>query len=298
MRLRHIEVFSAIMRTGSTNGAAKLLHVSQPSISQTLQHAEQTLGFALFVRRRNKLVATPEAKALYLEMEPIDEQLLRIRRLADGLRRGAMMPVRLAATPAIAHHLLPAPIAQWTRLHTDCRCDVVVSHTREIVHALVLNETDLGLTMQPPEYPGIVATPVRQGELCAIAPAGWWSPDQLGQPLAADDFAGQPMIAIDVQDYLGTIIATWLAEVHPVPRVTLSVQTYTLARSLVEAGCGIAIVDSFTANHAVRTSGMQVRKLDLAQPLNVYALTMESRAVSKAAQNLLQMIAETGPVNA
>ena len=40
MRLRHIEVFNAVMLTGSVSGAARLMNVTQPAVSRTLQHAE------------------------------------------------------------------------------------------------------------------------------------------------------------------------------------------------------------------------------------------------------------------
>ena len=40
MRLRHIEVFHAVYISGSITGAAKLLNVSQPSVSKVLSHAE------------------------------------------------------------------------------------------------------------------------------------------------------------------------------------------------------------------------------------------------------------------
>ena len=52
MRLRHIEIFQAIRQTGSISAAAQLLHVSQPAVSKVLQHAEQQLGFPLFLRVR------------------------------------------------------------------------------------------------------------------------------------------------------------------------------------------------------------------------------------------------------
>ncbi len=64
MRLRHIEVFHAVYTSGSITGAAKLLNVSQPSISKVLAHAEQQLGFALFDRHKGKIVPTREAERL------------------------------------------------------------------------------------------------------------------------------------------------------------------------------------------------------------------------------------------
>ena len=89
MRLRHIEVFSAVMLAGSTNGAAKILNISQPAVSKTLQHAEQSVGFPLFLRSKGKLVPTQDALQLQRELTPFDEQLRRIRRLAASLSRGS-----------------------------------------------------------------------------------------------------------------------------------------------------------------------------------------------------------------
>ena len=50
MNLRQLEVFHAIMRTGSVTAAAQELHVSQPAVSAVLKHAEQRLKFKLFER--------------------------------------------------------------------------------------------------------------------------------------------------------------------------------------------------------------------------------------------------------
>ena len=68
MNLRQIEVFQAVMQTGSTVEAARLLHVSQPGISRMLAHIELQLGLTLFERRKGKLLPTPQADALYLSL--------------------------------------------------------------------------------------------------------------------------------------------------------------------------------------------------------------------------------------
>ena len=75
MRLRHIEVFNAVMQTGSVSAAARLINVTQPAVSRTLQHAELQLGFALFERARGRLTPTNEAMALFPHVEKLYEQL-------------------------------------------------------------------------------------------------------------------------------------------------------------------------------------------------------------------------------
>ena len=69
MRLRHIEVFNAIMLTGSVSAAARLINITQPAVSRTLQHAELQLGFPLFQRAKGRLTPTTEALTLYPHIE-------------------------------------------------------------------------------------------------------------------------------------------------------------------------------------------------------------------------------------
>src|SRR5579875_2454335 len=64
MHLRYIELFHAVLTTGSLTGAAKLLNISQPAASKALQHAEDQLGFPLFSRVRGRLQPTQQALLL------------------------------------------------------------------------------------------------------------------------------------------------------------------------------------------------------------------------------------------
>ena len=87
-RLRQMEVFRAVMLTGSINGASKLLFTSQPAISRIVSHTEQTLGLALFNRVKGKLVPTPEGEALFREVDDFYQQALRVDDFARGLAQG------------------------------------------------------------------------------------------------------------------------------------------------------------------------------------------------------------------
>ncbi|WP_443114805.1 LysR family transcriptional regulator [Herbaspirillum seropedicae] len=290
MRLRHIEIFSAIMQTGSAIGAARLLNVTQPAISKMLRHAEQTVGFALFLRSGGKLVPTPEALRLQQELQPFDEQLARIRRVVSNLASGSEAPLRIAATPAIAHHLAPKAVALWCQAHPDSECLLSASHTRELLYSLLLNEVDIALTMQPISHPNLITTVVCDCDIYAIAPAQWWPQERLDTPITPDEIAGQPFISIDIRSHLGASVSAWLAGVSPPPDVKVTVQTYTLARSLVEARIGIAVVDHFTAKAGHADKVIQMRRIDLPTANKVYAITNRSRPAPKSANFLLEAI--------
>ena len=67
LNLRHIEIFHAIMRTGSITAAAESLNITQPAVSAVLKHFESRLQMPLFDRVNGRLRPTLEAEALLPE---------------------------------------------------------------------------------------------------------------------------------------------------------------------------------------------------------------------------------------
>src|ERR1044072_3258544 len=93
LTLRQIEVIRASMVPGTVGGAARLLNVSSPGISRVMKHAETSVGIKLFSRRGGRYSPTPEANAIfsqingvYGKVEDLQFVLSRIRRCASRER--------------------------------------------------------------------------------------------------------------------------------------------------------------------------------------------------------------------
>jgi len=71
MDLRELELFGTLMRVGTTIETARLLGISQPSVSGQLKRLESRLGFSLFHRTGNRLEPTREANELFALSMPI-----------------------------------------------------------------------------------------------------------------------------------------------------------------------------------------------------------------------------------
>ncbi|MGO4321908.1 LysR substrate-binding domain-containing protein [Pseudomonas sp. KB_12] len=290
MRLRHIEIFQAIRQAGSISGAAQLLHVSQPAVTKVLQHAEQQLGFALFLRVRGKLQATPEALELEREVDKVSESLQGVRRLAQSLRREPGHSLRIGATPALALSLLPAAVHQWTQRYPDIVCELSSAHSRELVQNLLMREIDVALTLQPPDHPGLKAQALASGVLVALAPSGHWTEAQVGQPMPLQALADAPLIGLSSADPLSARLDSYLKAVEPPPRISIAVQTYSLARAMVESGAGLAVIDPFTALGASSTR-TAIRPLSPPLPISLYAVTRANEAPVHTLGALLEIFA-------
>jgi len=119
LNLRQIEVFRAVMTTGSISGAAQALHVSQPAVSRLLSYTESKIGFALFERIKGRLYATPEAKRLFREVENVYAGVQRVNELAHDLAERRRGFLHVMSSPSIGQRLVPQAIADFRAQHAD-----------------------------------------------------------------------------------------------------------------------------------------------------------------------------------
>lgn len=291
MHLRHIEVFQAILQTGSVTAAADLLNISQPAASKALKHAELQLGFRLFNRVRGKLEPTVEARILRNKTESLSADLQSLRRLASNLKQGAEKTLRLVSTPALAQQLLPMALSQWRKRHAGVSCELATQHSAEMIQRLLLREADIGLTLQLVEHPGLQCELLAQGCMQLIAPAGCWSKEQCDEPVYLQDLAGAPLIGLDTRDALGGLIGEHLRALQPAPKINTWVQTYQLAGALVMAGQGMALVDPLTARVAAM-GGAQIRVLEPNLVVGLYLLRRVGEEYPKAQQALIEQVSQ------
>jgi len=290
MRLRHIEVFHAIMQVGTISGAAKLLYVTQPAVTKVLRHCEMQLGIPLFVRVKGRLHPTPEARRLFIEVDRLHRDLQSVRRLASSLKDKMAETVRLLSTPTLAVSVVPAALTAWRHKFPHVQCRLATQHTREIVSALLLGECDFALSLQDPMHPSIHAETLATGPMTAIAPIGTWPATTAGQDLPIRQLPEQ-LIGLPEDDPLGgRVVDACLDNEHPIGSHTV-VQTYQIARTLVESGAGVAVIDPFTAASA---DPLKVQRRPLAPHIatDLYLLTTHSSPLSHSARRLVQCIRE------
>ena len=60
MEIRVLEYFLAIAREETISGAAKALHITQPTLSRQMKDLEDEIGKQLFIRSNKKITLTDE----------------------------------------------------------------------------------------------------------------------------------------------------------------------------------------------------------------------------------------------
>ena len=265
MRLRHIEVFNAVMLTGSVSAAARMIHVTQPAVSRTLQHAELQLGFALFQRAGGRLRPTLEAQTLYPHVERLFQQLDEVQRLSANLRAGpSKYELQVLTVLALSYEVMPRAMRLFRQKHPSVRVHHQALHSAQIVSALALQEADIGYVFGAPPHPSLTHETLGSRSVVCVAPRGLL-PAQVvhAGEVALADLAGLPIVALDPQDPLGVLLSHMLHDSIAALEVVVTVQTYHVALALAQHGVGVAMVESCTAASADRRRVDVVRLLPL-----------------------------------
>lgn len=283
MRLRHIEIFEAIRRTGSLTDAAAALHITQPAASKLLAHAETQLGFKLFERVKGRLVATREAELLAPEVARLSQDLGSVRRLAASLRERPHGHIRLGCAPALGLGLLPTVVRASRDARPGLTFDIQTHHSAELVQGLLTRELDLAITFDTNEYPGLARTPIGHTELVHM------SRKPGSGPIGLHELGGDTLIVLDARDASGASLQMALDALGLSPSVAIQVQTHYVACALAEAGCGEAIVDGITAR-AMQRPGMNLRPITPALRVPISVMMRSHDPVSTLHHELIERL--------
>ncbi|MCG6121538.1 MAG: LysR substrate-binding domain-containing protein [Microvirga sp.] len=245
MQLRQIEVFHAVMITGSTVAAAEMLHVTQPAISTTLKRMQDELGLALFTNAAGRLAPTPEARALFAQAHAIQEDVDTLRRLARLLATGKVGTLRLGVVPAVSEGILASAVSEIRGAAPDLALSVDVLNSHDLVNRLIGGRLDLACVFgaehgAPLET--LFACPV---PLVCVAPRG--ALDDV-RKVTPDELAALPQAAMRATDPIGRLLAGWSARKPAQPVVELRSSRGVLA--LARAGVAAGVVDTLTLNEA------------------------------------------------
>lgn len=247
MRLRHIEVFYAVYRTGSVTGAAQELNVSQPSVSKVLRHAEDQLGYPLFRRRKGRLEPTEAAHELFGEVDEVYRLVGSLRRTAKniGARRGGH--IKLGLLPSLGFGVIPEAIAELRAEHPDVSFELNTLHSRDIAASLYERECDLAIGYGTAAKSRLAVRQIGEIELLVAARTDQFVPaDGL---VDIEDLSGQDFIGLRDSGPAGAALVDEIDRLGVLPREIVTARTYYVALALAKRGVGLTVVDEFTARN-------------------------------------------------
>lgn len=289
MRLRQIEVFRAVMLTGSVSGAAKLLNVTQPAVTTVLRHAEDELDLRLFERIKGRLHPTPEGRTLYAEVERTYTHIEGLRALAASLRGGRIGCLRISALPSLSAEIIPLAVSRFLKRVPGVNVHVETHSHQELLRAVLTKSVDLGFTLNPQPHTAVESEVIAEGDLVALFPAAMGAvlPERVGLNL----FHGHPFVGLHAEEPVGLLVRQAFLAIGVPPISQVEVKASGVALTLVENGAGVAIVDPY-AVAAANPSRVAIRRLQEALPFSVGVVHAPHHARSIAEQHFINDVVD------
>ncbi len=284
MNLRQIEVFRAVMLAGSVTDAARSLHVSQPGISRMLSHIELQLGLRLFERRKGRLLATPEAQALFAEVEQVYRGVARIDDCAQALKDGKMLTLRVLCSPSTGLDMVPRALTALGEEFPSARIYFEVLLAREMVKRLAAHEADVAISTLAIDDPLLSSRPIGKWTLAGVFPRGHAL--EARRTLSPADILKERMISFSPDTPQGRIIADWCVRHRLQPDARVEVRAGQSACAMAAAGAGVAVVDDLTARGCM-TDRLSYRPIRNAPSFDIFAVTNENFAASQLANRFV-----------
>ncbi len=243
LNLRQIEVFHAIMITGSLSAAGRLLHVTQPAISRVLTAIEYRLGYTLFERFKGRLHPTKEARKLFEQVDAIQAGVHRLNDMAVGMALHGGGSIDVVSSPSFAEWLIPHATSRFVSRHPDVRVRYRPLSMDALLPQILLGAADLAISTFRPEHPNLITEALEYGQILCVLP--------VGHRLAREPIIDASMLAHELmvgyventplREALAPFWKTLGREAEP----AIEVRSAQTASSFVRRGVGIALVDSY-----------------------------------------------------
>lgn len=289
MTLNQIIYFQKIAELGNMGKAARVLNISQPSLSVAISNLEKELNLSLFLRNGHKLKLSTEGRQFLAHVEIIldnvQEARLHMQSLSANrdimIRIGCISPVLLEALPQKVRAFLSTP--DNSHMKVDFRTD----NTSALITKLRDGYCDF-LICSSSKEDDLIQTELSAEPYVLLSPPGWEIPKTWMELFAAD------VIGFQEQTRASSEIREMLSEYGITASYTHNAPDEASIAALVSNGFGYGMVPSvpLLKNYDLQISPLPTPNGNLTR--KIYLTQLVNRPPVGAARRLMKYLLSQG----
>lgn len=240
MDIRSLRYFTETARLGSFTEAARLLGVTQSTISKMIRQLEDRLGEPLLLRDTKGLTLTDVGAVVYtrgreilLAMQQLEQEVRETQSVARGSLALGMPPmINLLFTEVLKHFRHQHPRIEL-KLH-ECTGP-------EVEQLVATGELAAGMSVLPVEpQEGMAIAKVAQHRVWAIAAEGGLKGN--ADTIALRSLAQHPLVLLNDDFALTRLVRRHMARADVEPRVEARSGQWDWTVAMARAGMGVALL--------------------------------------------------------
>ena len=171
MNLKQLEAFARVAETKSFSAAAKILFLTQPTVSAHIASLERELNTCLLIRNTKGVALSESGKELYAYAEQMLEleQKIRERFGLTGRQPGSVLRIAASTIPSL--YLLPDIMARFRKEYPEEQLKLFETDSSGVVEMILSHKADVGFTGTVLEKGSCTYIPFYQDELVVLTPS-------------------------------------------------------------------------------------------------------------------------------
>lgn len=149
MKLHQLRALRTIAESGSLQEAARLLEVTQPSLSKAVKELEEELGVPLLVRSNRGVTVTAYGERLVSMARLVTEEVRRAREEIDTLKGEMAGRVAIGVSPVTPNRAFAHCFKRYRALYPNVQLQIFELRSVQLFEGLKEGRLDLLLTTQP-----------------------------------------------------------------------------------------------------------------------------------------------------
>ncbi len=291
---RQVEIFWAIMTTGSVTKAAALLKTSQPTVSREIARFEHVLGLKLFERTQARLQPTTQALSLFEEVKTSYYGLERIHNAALSIKN-FQSSLTIACLPAFSQSLLPYVCGRFIKAFPEVNINITPQESPLLEEWMTAQRHDFGLTENSETPSGTRCENIFTGDEVCVLPSN--HPLCGKKVITPLDMAGINMISLSGQDPYRIILDKILAQAQVKCRTVIETHSAAAVCFFVQHNVGVGIINPLTAL-SFASQGVCLRRFSISIPFSVNLITPLYRPQTSVAMSFIdEMKLSTGELH-
>lgn len=275
-----LAAFVAAYETGTVQGAADALNLTQSAVTKRLQALERRLQATVFDRGRTGVTPTRLGQAIYPPAKEALAQLQTVALAAQSTRAGDQQELRLSASLTIGEFLLPGWLTAYRAQAPDVHPQLEIVNSAGVLSAVRDGRASIGFIESDTAPPRLESLLVARDELVAVVATD--HPWARRRSLSASALPHDSYLTRERDSGTRAVATAALAERGIVLTPALEVaSTQSLKRMITQGGFSIlsrlAIAEEQRAGQLV---GLPIRDLALSRDLRAIRCRPRSSTAS------------------
>jgi len=250
----------AIAETRSITRGAEREHLALAAASKRLSDLESRLGVSLFDRRARGVETTEAGRALVRHIRTLNASLHALESEVVEFSRGIKGHLRVVANAGAISECLPTDLAAFSRAHPGIRVSLEDQTSAEVQRSVAEGRADVGVFVAPCHDARLASRHYHGGTLSVVVPAEHVLARRPSVPF--DALLDFDIVGLHVGAAAHETMLKSALERGRTLNARLQVRGFDAIAQLVEAGLGVAVLPSTTAERFSRVFSVRVIGLD------------------------------------